>query len=102
LTSTCVISTASLHDALPIFDPQPVQDLLHRGGARRQGGVDAHAAEQAAVARPADARHDLGDAELLGQQGGEEVAAVVVGDGDEQDRKSTRLNSSHVKISYAV
>src|SRR5699024_11284739 len=30
------------------------------------------------------------------------VAAVREGELDEQDRKSTRLNSSHVSISYAV
>src|SRR5690606_41911431 len=31
-----------------------------------------------------------------------EYATVVDADGFETDRKSTRLNSSHVKISYAV
>src|SRR5207249_11528192 len=35
-----------------------------------------------------------------GEEAGEEAAAPV--DADEADRKSTRLNSSHVSISYAV
>src|SRR5690606_40687764 len=29
-------------------------------------------------------------------------AALIIGHGEFEDRKSTRLNSSHVKISYAV
>src|SRR5690606_39330899 len=44
------------------------------------------------VARPADVAADLVDL-LLGQ------LVLLLGGGD---RKSTRLNSSHVKISYAV
>src|SRR5690606_41056154 len=56
------------------------------------------------------AEHDL----QLGQQPGDRVAQIVGGVEQEpllvldglvqrrQDRKSTRLNSSHVKISYAV
>src|SRR5690606_20295836 len=39
----------------------------------------------------------------LGQRGiGDDVIADCLGSGPSQDRKSTRLNSSHVKISYAV
>src|SRR5690554_7141443 len=33
---------------------------------------------------------------------GVEVEVDAVGDGEDVDRKSTRLNSSHVRISYAV
>src|SRR5689334_24067236 len=33
---------------------------------------------------------------------GDEVGAVVLGVVDREDRKSTRLNSSHSSISYAV
>src|SRR5436305_14808860 len=42
--------------------------------------------------------------EILGErlaQGGQ-LELAVAGDRDESDRKSTRLNSSHVRSSYAV
>src|SRR5207302_9125540 len=67
--------TLSLHDALPISPP-------HRD---RPGGGDARVRCQA----PA------GDGPLARQALGTEHE-------HHQDRKSTRLNSSHVKISYAV
>src|SRR5207248_7715043 len=73
--------TLSLHDALPIYlDPHPVQlgDLLPQGHARHQVG---------------DALRD-GGRRVPPRRGGD--AAV------EGDRKSTRLNSSHRTISYAV
>src|SRR2546426_2109045 len=38
----------------------------------------------------------------LGVQPHRELALLVVGAGPLQDRKSTRLNSSHLVISYAV
>src|SRR5207253_10918824 len=47
----------------------------------------------------------LGPARLFDQQVDERDLARVAGAGDDQpsgDRKSTRLNSSHVAISYAV
>src|SRR2546427_2929113 len=71
-TATTEIYTLSLHDALPISVAVP------------------HAGD-----RPADRglRRDVGDHETV--RGAREAA---VG----QDRKSTRLNSSHSQISYAV
>src|SRR2546422_3893181 len=44
-------------------------------------------------------RTDLGRVGVVGQEGGVQARVVV---GQEQDRKSTRLNSSHGYISYAV
>src|SRR5690606_40766589 len=77
-------SPLSLHDALPILtapslllrlrNPKP-SDVVH---VRFTGDPKA----VAAVARA--------------------LASVVTVTGMRQDRKSTRLNSSHVKISYAV
>src|SRR5690606_41509903 len=71
----------SLHDALPIFPPDrpgPAQPTPHVVSAVRgdggEGGVHLHVSGAGGVRAAAD--------------GG--------------DRKSTRLNSSHVKISYAV
>src|SRR5256885_15710695 len=71
-TATTEIYTLSLHDALPIFLRRP---------------LDQHAA-------------DRGVRELAL----EEVAHLdVLGEHRrERDRKSTRLNSSHLVISYAV
>src|SRR2546430_7500892 len=42
-----------------------------------------------------DDQHEQLDPEL-------DLVVVLVGEGREQDRKSTRLNSSHSQISYAV
>src|SRR3989442_15585854 len=66
-TATTEIYTLSLHDALPIWVPQPVIG----------GEVD----RRRRLPRPAPPG----------------VAARGA-----EDRKSTRLNSSHVRISYAV
>src|SRR5690606_10542486 len=47
----------------------------------------------------AEGQSDLGTIVLQAQEDGEAIGEVVV---IGKDRKSTRLNSSHVKISYAV
>src|SRR5437764_2078202 len=73
-TAPTNIYTLSLHDALPIFDPAAVAD--HR--ARVHDHVRAEV-------------HVLADLDVL-----EDVHF------GEEDRKSTRLNSSHRCISYAV
>src|SRR5688572_31633049 len=95
-TSPTAIYTLSLHDALPIcrelhlfaadLDDMPID--VDGQGAVRQAIVGGRGAMRAAEQRP-DARHDFIRAEGLGD--------VVV-----RDRKSTRLNSSHSQISYAV
>src|SRR5690625_6981650 len=81
---TSEIYTLSLHDALPIYGP----------GQRDRAAGGRRAAGLAAPARtPPGAARRLGqDARL--PEGAEHGAAG--------DRKSTRLNSSHVAISYAV
>src|SRR5436309_6524094 len=75
--------TLSLHDALPIF-----ADDIEEGEHARFGAIDDAGFELLEVA-PARAS-GVGD-------GGDAGAK-----GEAIDRKSTRLNSSHVKISYAV
>src|SRR3712207_7729777 len=80
-TATTEIYTLSLHDALPIFGV--VVDLASRpdGGCR---GIRARA-------------------EVLNEEvSGGPVARVLAHDSVIGDRKSTRLNSSHANISYAV
>src|SRR5690625_6153151 len=71
-------TTLSLHDALPI--------LLDLGDVLELGGQPGHAPQGLAV----------GQVQLLA------VGLGGEGDGVHGDRKSTRLNSSHVAISYAV
>src|SRR5690606_39717893 len=87
-TSTTRIYTLSLHDALPI--------LAGRRGSGRHHGRDVHEAGEVAA-------HDLAQ-QLVGQvaQLVDEAPRLRQTFGVRVDRKSTRLNSSHVKISYAV
>src|SRR5204862_4728532 len=71
--STAAISTLSLHDALPIFESVRLLQL----------------------------DEEVVDSDDVVSVAGEGGADDVVGIND-LDRKSTRLNSSHVEISYAV
>src|SRR5690606_41583493 len=75
---TTEIDTLSLHDALPIY------------------GIGAHELHRHGVVDPA-LHVDEGEIAILLVSGESGARYVDVG-----DRKSTRLNSSHVKISYAV
>src|SRR2546422_7497946 len=78
-TATTEIYTLSLHDALPIFG---------RGfPGSRSGGPGA----------PAPARREARPSAPRARRRRERAAA-----GSARDRKSTRLNSSHGYISYAV
>src|SRR3712207_9589195 len=81
-TATTEIYTLSLHDALPIY---VVDGPAH-------GAQNEEHAQPERVGLPASQRRH-GQAE--GRTGGGDA---VPG----QDRKSTRLNSSHANISYAV
>src|SRR2546426_11022240 len=74
-TATTEIYTLSLHDALPICAlPDEVVQLVHEQDHVRVGRQLAHQAPDPLLVLPAERR----------------------------DRKSTRLNSSHLVISYAV
>src|SRR3712207_7121449 len=79
-TATTEIYTLSLHDALPIFSSSMV------------------------VASHAD--HDLTGSQALGASSeyvySPKCLEVEFSEVHMQDRKSTRLNSSHANISYAV
>src|SRR3712207_7381439 len=85
-TATTEIYTLSLHDALPISVVRDVLQHLAAHGAVEGAGVERErrhvAPHQAQVPCPRRAR------------GARPLRA--------QDRKSTRLNSSHANISYAV
>src|SRR3712207_8247398 len=85
-TATTEIYTLSLHDALPIL--QFVNPLQHVEGAVDGRCLGAQRVELAELLAGVQHQHDgVG-------QGTEQVG--------ERDRKSTRLNSSHANISYAV
>src|SRR5438067_9132380 len=76
--------TLSLHDALPIL--QRVQQQVRRDGALALGGIE-----------PAGHRREVhADGQRALGRGGDARGTLTI------DRKSTRLNSSHVSISYAV
>src|SRR3712207_7342210 len=80
-TATTEIYTLSLHDALPIFLRQVLARHEHHALAAEQERHRAGVSHRAAVA---------------GHRGAD------IGGGAVADRKSTRLNSSHANISYAV
>src|SRR5699024_12648859 len=93
--ATSDISTPSLHDALPISPPKSVPSAPISGAffatldtrddtAQTEVGMSRTAAELPRLASP-DSIAEL--SELMARA---------------QDRKSTRLNSSHVSNSYAV
>src|SRR3712207_8494727 len=82
-TATTEISTLSLHDALPIYDEVRAHADGKNGHLRIERREEA--GEVVPVVRPN---------QPLGGAAGAEP--------DEVDRKSTRLNSSHANISYAV
>src|SRR3712207_7424167 len=85
-TATTEIYTLSLHDALPIYH-RLAERLLQQGreheGEHQRRELVVELAEE--PAEHAGAQHDP------------QVEGVAV-----RDRKSTRLNSSHANISYAV
>src|SRR5690606_42091869 len=92
----------SLHDALPIFELERSEEaarLLVAAAERRP--------EDRSLVRTAERlAHQVGDHELLEQvlqavPANERLAGLFDIAARCRDRKSTRLNSSHVKISYA-
>src|SRR3712207_8645630 len=91
-TATTEIYTLSLHDALPILDGKTRLGLGVLGAALVLGLLG----DWLLRATPWGVNLFLWVAALVG------AAALVVWPGCLRDRKSTRLNSSHANISYAV
>src|SRR5690606_41369978 len=80
----------SLPDALPILGGAAAEGEVRVG----EHGGDAHAEARAG---------GIGDLQLAERERLiDQLEAVVRVEREVEDRKSTRLNSSHVKISYAV
>src|SRR5690242_21408606 len=92
VTAACQIYVFSLHDALPI-------SCREGGGGRvldrARLRASAHARGPALRLRRADGRRDPRGHPATGR-------GVLAGaSGADEDRKGTRLNSSHMSISYA-
>src|SRR3712207_8670299 len=85
-TATTEIYTLSLHDALPISGQARDEDAAH---AQAEGG------QRDRLADEGPRRHR--DAAAQGPDPDPRPPL-----GQDSDRKSTRLNSSHANISYAV
>src|SRR5207253_11431975 len=95
------ISTLSLHDALPISAVRPEGKEIRQPVFAAEGVGDGE-----------EARRQDADLHKGGDAAGLAVGGEVISDAGEArhrhdqrhvgDRKSTRLNSSHVAISYAV
>src|SRR5690606_40906667 len=83
---TADIPTLSLHDALPIYRPSSASAT----------------SSELATSEPTFTRADWPKIMPLGLSRNTRPLAVMLPRIRLGDRKSTRLNSSHVKISYAV
>src|SRR5699024_12804558 len=83
--------------ALPSFPTRRSSDLP-RGLVGEGDGHDVPAAGGLAAHHPIQPGGHVG----AGHDGGAQGPQVLVGGGPGGDRKSTRLNSSHVSSSYAV
>src|SRR3712207_8633508 len=90
-TATTEIYTLSLHDALPISARLPRVRHLLRGGALPLRGL-----------RHGRLRHVLRLLLLVAEVDRQDAERDARQDPLLEDRKSTRLNSSHANISYAV
>src|SRR5690606_39777586 len=100
-TPTTHTSPRPLHDALPIWLTPPDQAT---GGRQDRLGQGFHSLRVYSPVLPIE-RHVLGGARAQRHQAPRVQLRLDQRQGihrPAQDRKSTRLNSSHVKISYAV
>src|SRR5690606_41868115 len=95
-TSTLFPYTTLFRSLAVLVEPGPEDhQQQHEVGERRHHAAGERLARGQRQVHPEEV-HVAGGPERLVQ-----LAAVEVG-GPERDRKSTRLNSSHVKSSYAV
>src|SRR5690606_42038918 len=90
------IYTLSLHDALPIYLRRSTPERSHRENGNEEGLVAFSLRRGLIGGRRRCERAAGRSAGDPGRNTGGRVRSVG------SDRKSTRLNSSHVKISYAV
>src|SRR5207302_9361833 len=91
-TATTKTYTLSLHDALPIY-----RLSRHRRRQQRRSVPDGQCRPRRLYRHGRRVQHRLDGGRRVDEVHGERRKCWIV-----RDRKSTRLNSSHVKISYAV
>src|SRR5690606_42120914 len=96
-TSSTRTYPPSLHDALPIFTE--VVLLADDVGQQRRAVPFLHQADGNARHVPRDRHAGVQQRQAAAARAGHRARPVGF---EDVDRKSTRLNSSHVKISYAV
>src|SRR5690606_41265180 len=96
LTTHCLLPLLRHHPRPPLF-PYTTLFRSAAAGSPRQYGQPA-ASAPAATAAPAPTARRIRAPSHRGGRQGTGLTAVP----SSRDRKSTRLNSSHVKISYAV
>src|SRR5207245_8624271 len=101
-TPSSLTSTPSLHDALPISSEATAEDRHGRVGPEhrrhRPPAVGSGQPPSQGVQRVRGTVDEQSGASPCAPR----VAANLAGPCDLKDRKSTRLNSSHGSISYAV
>src|SRR5690606_40510548 len=97
--SRTVVYSISLHDALPILIPESAADwgVTVRSAEKLAAALREHREEAMLYRTLTTLRRDVPIHESL-----EDLEWKGYDDARFPDRKSTRLNSSHVKISYAV
>src|SRR5207249_11965125 len=95
-------SPLPLHDALPISASRPRQLARHPSFGPRPCGGRPHPPLLSRHPRGPGRASDRNISAHLPTAGGASLAYGVASEGSAEDRKSTRLNSSHVSISYAV
>src|SRR5207249_5200145 len=96
--ATIHIYTLSLHDALPISIKEGIAWVQKRCAMKILGLFDTKR-DSCLDQAISQVREDQPDAESLAASARRVWQQIQAGEGD---RKSTRLNSSHVSISYAV
>src|SRR5690554_6681469 len=92
-----MLQLASLHSADGLLGDQPNQRMHWLQQAAQTGDLDALARAGRELVQTGDYQQGVSMLENAAEQGHSDAMAYLG-----QDRKSTRLNSSHVRISYAV
>src|SRR5205814_4061634 len=101
VTATTEIYTLSLHDALPIFCPAG-QTLTRKQLARKDRAVIYAAQPEVCGACALKGRCTARSRRFVTRHLHEAALQGMDQRATSEDRKSTRLNSSHLGISYAV
>src|SRR5699024_11601159 len=94
------IYTLSLHDALPLSiveDPVTISLMTRRANTSAEDWNQVSSVQE--TQEITNIEIDWG---LVGEEAVAERRNLTLTSGEYPDRKSTRLNSSHVSISYAV